>query len=154
MTRTQSRISKRNMSFRLKVVTWSAFALISLFPTFLSSAQQAQVVVAETSGFRIGERLTYTVSLGRFPNAAYAELYCVSRGRLGEKDAIELRSKLKTLDLASAVYSIDENRTTFVSPSTGLPLHTSVVQNSFGLPKETVQNFLAAPTPHADLLSM
>ncbi|MEP6704471.1 MAG: DUF3108 domain-containing protein [Acidobacteriota bacterium] len=124
--------------------------MLALFPASPSHAQ----VSVDTSGFRIGERLTYNISLGRFPSAAYAELYCVSRGRLGDKDAIELRAKFKTLDLASAVYLIDENRTTFVSTSTGLPLHTSVVQNSFGLPKETVLSFLAAPTPHADLLTM
>src|SRR5215204_2912668 len=153
MIRTQSRISHRNTSIRLKVIAWSAIALASLLLPCLTSPSRAQTI-AETSGFRIGERLTYTVSLGRFPNAAYAELYCVSRGRLGEKDAIELRSKLKTLDLASAVYSIDENRTTFVSPATGQPLYTSIVQNSFGLPKETVQSLLSAPTPHVDLLTM
>ncbi|MEO8573068.1 MAG: DUF3108 domain-containing protein [Pyrinomonadaceae bacterium] len=153
MIRTKTRISKRNALFRLKIVIWSACALGYLSAAFLTSPLRAQTA-SETSGFRIGERLTYSVSLGRFPNAAYAEIYCVSRGRLGERDAIELRSRVKTLDLASAVYSIDENRTTFASPSTGLPLHTSVVQNSFGLPKETVQDFLVAPTPHADLLTM
>jgi hypothetical protein len=132
---------------------WFAFAINSLLVMFLISPLTAQGV-SETSGFRIGERLTYTVSLGRFSNAGYAELYCVSRGRLEDKDAIELRAKFKTLDLASAVFSIDENRTTFVSPLTGLPLYTSVVENTFGLPKEVVQSYLTAPTPHADLLTM
>jgi hypothetical protein len=83
------------------------------------------------------------------------ELYCVSRGRLADKDAIELRAKFKTLDLASvAFYMIDESRITFVSPSTGFPLHTSITQNAFGLPKETVQSFLALPTQNADILTM
>ncbi|HUR98877.1 MAG TPA: DUF3108 domain-containing protein [Pyrinomonadaceae bacterium] len=153
MTRTKSRVSQRNTTIRLKIIVWSAFALGSLWMALLPSPTQAQAV-AGASGFRIGERLTYSISLGRFPNAGYAELYCVSRGRLGEKDAVELRSKFKTLDLASAVYPVDENRTTFVSSLSGLPLYTSVVQNSFGLPKETVQSFLSAPTPHADLLMM
>lgn len=120
---------------------------------FLVSTPRAQPI-AEANGFRIGERLTYSISIGRLPNAGYAELYCVSRGRIEDKDAIELRAKFKTLDLASAYYMIDESRTTFVSPSTGLPLQTSVNQNAFGLPKETTQNFLAAPTPHADLLTL
>ena len=59
-----------------------------------------------------------------------------------------------SISRAAAFFLIDESRTTFVSPSTGLPLHTSVTQNTFGLPKETIQNFLVAPTPHADLLTM
>ena len=121
------------------------------FPFTSISAQ----TVAEMNGFRIGERLTYNVTIGRFTNAAYGELYSVSRGKLGDKDAIELRATFRTLELASAaLYMVDESRTTFVSPSTGLPLYTSVSQNAFGLPKETVQNFLTTPTPHYDLLTM
>lgn len=154
MTRTKSRTSQRNRSFRLQIIVSAAVAFIFLSAGFPASHSTAQTV-NETNGFRIGERLTYNVSIGRFSNAAYAELYCVSRGKLADKDAIELRAKFKTLDLASAAfYLIDESRTTFVSPSTGLPLHTSVEQNTFGLPKEAVQSFLTAPTPHADLLTM
>lgn len=115
----------------------------------------AQAVVTESNGIRIGERLTYSVSLGKIPNMAYAETYAVSRGRLGDKDAIEIRTKFKTLDLASATFHlVDETRTTFASPATGLPLHVTVNQNAFGLPKEIVSNFLLAPTTHFDLATM
>ena len=125
--------------------------------SFLSSSSGAQVVAVEPSvnGIRIGERLTYSVAIGRLSNAAYAELYAVSRGRLGDKDAIELRAKFKTLDLASATaYLIDETRTTFISPSTGLPLHTTIVENETGLPKETNHSFLTTPTPHVDVVTL
>jgi hypothetical protein len=125
--------------------------------TFWNGGAGAQTIAVEQSGngFRIGERLTYNISMGRFAEAGYAELHTVSRGRLGDKDAIELRSKFKTLELASAAfYLIDENRTTFAAPGSGLPLYTSVNQNAFGLPKETIQNFLAAPTAHLDLLTL
>lgn len=132
-----------------------AIVLVAFAALFISSPVTAQTSVAETAGIRVGERLTYTVSIGRFPNMAYAELFAVSRGRIGDKDAIELRTKFKTLDLASATFHlIDETRTTFASPATGLPLYVSVNQNAFGLPKETISNFLAAPTPHFDLATM
>jgi hypothetical protein len=131
----------------------AGLALVSTAVFCLTLSPRAQTLT-EPNGFRVGERLTYSVSIGRFSNAAYGELYCVSRGRLGDKDAVELRAKFKTLDLASAVFLLDESRTTFASPATGLPLHTSITQNTFGLPKETIQSFLAAPTPHADLLTM
>lgn len=154
MSRTKSRSSQWNNSFRLAVVLVAGFALLSSAAFCMTSRLFAQTL-PEPTGFRIGERLTYNIAIGRFANAAYAELYCVSRGRLGDKDAIELRAKFKTLDLASAaLYLIDESRTTFVAPSTGLPLHTTITQNAFGLPNDTVQSFLAAPTPHADLLTM
>ena len=115
----------------------------------------AQTVVPEANGIRVGERLTYTVSLGKVPNMAYAEVYAVSRGRIGDKDAIELRTKFKTLDLASATFHlVDETRTTFALAATGAPLYVTVNQNAFGLPKETISNFLVAPTPHFDLATM
>lgn len=154
MNRTKSGTSQRNTSVRLHVIVLTVAAFVYSTAAFVTSSTGAQTLT-ESNGFRTGERLTYNVKIGRFSDAAYAELYCVSRGRLGEKDAIELRAKFKTLDLASAAfYLIDESRTTFVAPSTGLPLYTSVRQNAFGLPKETIQNFLSTPTPHADLLTM
>ena len=154
MTRSKSRTSQRNSSIRLQIHILAEIALVFSAALFLPLESISQTV-AGTEPCRIGERLTYNVAIGRYKNAAYAEMHCVSRGRLGEKDAVELRAQFRTLDLASAAfYLIDESRTTFVSPSTGLPLYASITQNAFGLPKETAQNFSAAPTPHADLLTM
>ncbi|HKP70762.1 MAG TPA: DUF3108 domain-containing protein, partial [Pyrinomonadaceae bacterium] len=115
----------------------------------------AQATTAETYGFRIGEKLTYNVSVGRYRNAAYAELFTVSRGKIGDKEAVELRAKFKTVNIASAAtYLVDQARTTFASPITGLPIYTTVVDGAFGIPRETNQNFIAIPSPHTDLLTM
>src|SRR5215203_3217515 len=128
--------------------------LTTFLPVFIAKAQTVSVQT-EPTGIRIGERLTYNISVGRFPNTAYAELYAVSRGRITDKDAVEIRSKFKTLDLASVtVYLVDETRTTFASPTTGLPLHIAITQNTFGLPKETNISFLTAPTTHFDIATM
>jgi hypothetical protein len=141
-------LSKHWSLIRLAVL---GFVLLLSASSGLTNAQ----TLPEAHGFRIGERLTYNVTIGRFSNAAYGELYTVSRGKLGDKDAIELRGKFRTLELASAaLYMVDQSRTTFVSPSTGLPLYSTISQNAFGLPKETIQNFLITPTPHFDLLTM
>lgn len=111
--------------------------------------------VAAQSPFRIGERVTYTVSLDKADEVAYAEIYCVSRGALAGKDAIELRSKLKTLSLLSAtVANIDETRTTFVDPATGNPLYISKVDRTNGLPEETVIDHRNAPTSNLDLVTL
>lgn len=107
------------------------------------------------TAFKVGERLTYTVAFEKFSNVAYAEMQTVSRGRIGDIDAIELRSKVKTLEFVSAAfYLVDESRTIFVSPDSGLPLYISRIQNVGGLPKESIQNHLAAPTTNFDLVSM
>jgi len=125
----------------------------SLHLAFLLLA--ASTAVSAQGQFRIGERITYTVSLDRFKEAAYAEIYCVSSGALSGKAAIELRSKVKTLNLVSAaVAQVDEVRTTFVDPETGSPLYISRVDNSEGRPKETVGDFRQSGAASLDLLSL
>ena len=53
---------------------------------------------------RIGEKITYAISFGKFTNVAYAELSAVSRGKLSDRDAIELHGRFKTLDFVSAAF--------------------------------------------------
>jgi hypothetical protein len=109
----------------------------------------------EPTAFKIGERLTYAVSLDRFPNVAYAEIYVASRGRLSNQDAVEIRAKFKTLEFVSAAfYLIDETRTTFVAADTGLPLYLTRSKNIGGIPQETNVSYLTAPTPNVDLLAL
>src|SRR5690348_9231501 len=77
-------------------------------------AQETSKVITTPSGIRIGERLTYNISFQRYNDVGYFETFAVSRGKLGDADAVELRMKLKTSGLLSAAfYQIDEARTTF-----------------------------------------
>ena len=127
-------------------------ASASLFFVILLSC--ISVFGQTSSAFRIGEKITYSVSFEKFADVAYGETYVVSRGRLGDKDAVEVRGKFKTRDfLSAAFYLIDESRVVFASPETGLPLYVSHAQNG-GIPKETVENYLESPTTSFDLLSL
>ena len=113
----------------------------------LSSSAAAQ------TQFRIGERITYSVSLDKFRDIAYAEIYTVSRGALAGKDAIELRAKLKALNLASAsTPQGSEVRTTFVDPSTGMPLYGTRIEDPEGIPRETSIDY--QPSVNFDLVSL
>jgi hypothetical protein len=151
MKKRNLRTSLRNPLARSVLFVLTAGVGLQLVLSFAS----AQAIIPEANGFRIGERLTYNVSVGRYRNAAYAELYTVSKGKIGDKEAVELRAKFKTLNVASAAtYLVDQVRTTFVSPTTLLPLLTTIVQGAYGLPQETTQNFMTVPSPHTDLLSM
>ena len=136
-------------------VLFSIFAW-SLFYNFQIGAAQNQPRIQTLSAtpFRVGERLTYNVSFEKFNNAAYAEIYAVSRGKLGERDAVELRSKIKTNELVSAFYLIDESRTTFAASDSGLPLYVRKISNAGVTPKETVSNFTVNSTAYNDLLTM
>ena len=105
--------------------------------------------------FRIGEKLTYNVSFGKFNNAAYMETTVVSRGKLSGQDAVELRSRVKTLGFVSAAFlEFDEDRTVYASPDTGLPLYVSRLLNNGPFPQETIGNYLTAPTTYYDPLSL
>ena len=97
---------------------------LALFCLTLFTAIQIRSQVLPRSIFRVGEKLTYNISLGKFPDGGYAELYVVSRGKLSGKDAVEIRSKIKTLGLVSAAFvQLDESRTIFSAPDTGLPVY-------------------------------
>ena len=105
--------------------------------------------------FRVGEKLTYNISFGKFADGGYAELYVVSRGKLGSKDAVEIRSRMKTAGLVSSSFLLlDENRTVFVSPDTGMPLYIRRVTNDGPLPKDTVNNYLTDVVSHFDLITL
>lgn len=111
---------------------------------------------SQTSGslFRIGEKLTYNISFGKFRNTGYAELYVASRGRLGAKDAVEIRAKAKTFDLVSAAFlMLDENRTVYAAPDTGLPLYIRR-STSEGLPGEAINNYLTEASSSYDLVTL
>lgn len=134
--------------------------LVFLFAAALTlkgvSAQNTIVVkTLPPTPFRIGERLTYNISFEKFKNAGYAEIYAVSRGKLGEKDAVELRSKLKTNDFVSAAfYLLDETRTTYAEAVTGLPLYVRKISNASVLPKENISNYLTAASSGYDWLTL
>lgn len=130
------------------------------FPLFLFALSFSQTSAAQDkpnggSGvFRVGERLTYNISFENFTNAGYAELYVVSQGKLGDKEAVELRARVKTFDLMSAAfYAIDETRTTFAAADTGSTLFSKIVQGGGVAPKETVSNHMASPSPGLDMIS-
>lgn len=119
-----------------------------------TTAQNSAAQNVQSLPFRVGERLTYSVSFGNFSNAAFAEIFVASRGKVGEKDAVELRSRIKTTDfVSSAFYSLDERRTTFVSPQTILPLYIRKTFNAGVLPREVIYNYLVNPTTTNDLLT-
>jgi len=132
----------------LALLTWCIF--------FVDAAgAQTRLTVNSPTFFRIGEKLSYTISFGKIPNAGYAETHVVSRGKISGKDAVEIRAKVKTLDLVSAAFFLfDESRIAFAAPDTGLPHYLSSSSNDSAFPKETISNYLTQPTSNFDLLTL
>lgn len=149
-------VLKKNPNYNrilLGLITSAMFILPVFFSNFGIRAQKRNALPADH--FLIGEKLTYNVSFEKFNNAAYAELYVVSRGKLSGRDVIELHSKIKTNELVSAAYyQLDEVRQTFASIENGHPLYVRKIEDASGLPNETIANYLSAPTENYDLLSL
>jgi Protein of unknown function (DUF3108) len=141
---------------RLRSVCAVLFLLSAIVILKTVSAQVAVVAKPQTpTPFRIGERLTYNVSFAKFKDAAYAEIYVVSRGKLGERDAVEIQSKIKTSDfVGAAFYLLDEARTTYAAAETGLPLYVRKISSASVLPKETISNFTVTPATSYDWLTL
>ncbi len=143
----------KNFTLGCLVVFLGAAAFFTLQTASAQSSEKS--VILPPTPFRIGEKLTYTVSFGRFKNAGYAEIYTVSRGKLNERDSVELQSKFKTSELVSAVfYFLDESRTTFAAADSGLPIYIRKTSNPGALQTETTNNFLTVPTQNYDLLTI
>ena len=105
--------------------------------------------------FRIGEKISYNVSFGKFANAAYAETFVASRGKLSGRDAVEIRGRVKTLEMVSAAFfMVDESRSVYVAPDTGLPLYITSNSKNTVLPQEKISNYLSQPASGYDLLSV
>ena len=143
----------RNLAFVIAIVL---LVVLGWGSNYLErTSAQSVSAVSSSPVFRIGEKLTYSISYGKIPNAGYAETHVFSRGKLSGKDAVEIRSKVKTLDLVSAAFLLfDESRTVFAAPDTGLPLYVSTNSNERAIPKETINNYLTKPTSNFDLLTL
>lgn len=140
-------------SFR-RVILRFVFAFAAASFAVVGTLAQA-VETVEVSQFKVGERITYNLSTKRYPNAGFAELSVVSRGRLGNREAIELAAKFKTIDLFSATgFLADETISTFVAPETGMPLYVKRTNFATGLPRESTYSFLESPASGFDLLSL
>ncbi|MBK9215708.1 MAG: DUF3108 domain-containing protein [Chloracidobacterium sp.] len=132
-----------------------AFAFLAAFVC----AQDSETIANDTgpapTRFRIGEKLSYNLSFGRFLNAGYADIAVLSRGKLRNVDVIEVRSRVKTFDVVSAAFcNIDETRTAYLQPGTGIPVYIRKVSSTGALPVETNADFFKVPTTSLDLLSL
>jgi Protein of unknown function (DUF3108) len=78
--------------------------------------------------YTVGERLTYNVSLSSFVSAAHIELAVAAHGTFFGRDAVQLRGHVETTGVVyAAVYALNNDYTTYVEATTGLPFRTEQV---------------------------
>ncbi|HEV2707321.1 MAG TPA: DUF3108 domain-containing protein [Pyrinomonadaceae bacterium] len=114
---------------RALALLWLALACAPL----IAEAQDARAIDVTTSPFssvpyRVGERLSYNVSFSNFPVAAHIEMLVAGRGQLFGREGVELRAHVETMGVVSAaLYSVNNDYTSFVDPATGLPYRVQQV---------------------------
>ena len=130
-------------------------AVLVIITVFAGSLfAQTDVSTVRNSPFKVGERLSYSVSFENIKDVAFLETSVVSRGKLGGKDVVEVHGKLKTFQLVSAAFSlIDETRSVYADPENGMPLFVDRTQFDGALPKRTTNDYLTTPTTNYDLLT-
>jgi hypothetical protein len=72
--------------------------------------------------YKVGERLTYSVSFSNFNTAAHLEFLVAARGTFFGRDAVQLKGHVETLGTVhAALLALNHDYITYVDPATGLP---------------------------------
>jgi hypothetical protein len=116
-----------------------------MFPALLVTAQRKDDVSAISfshSPYTVGERLTYNVSFSNFPTAAHIELLVAERGTYFNREGIQLRAHVETTGVVNAaLYSINNDYTTYVDPNSGQPFRSQQVIREGGRSEDTSSEY-------------
>ena len=116
------------LKFSLKIAQLTAL-LVSLTGT-LNAQQKSDTSQSpfNAAAYRVGERLTYSVSFSHFVGAAHVELFVAGRGTFFNREGIQLRAHAETTGVVNvAVFAINNDYTTYVDSGTGLPFRATLV---------------------------
>ncbi len=132
-----------NLSLKRPITSTSAILLFALiFPLLAQENGGSNPASFSNSPYRIGERLTYNVSFSNFPSAAHVAVQVVSRGTYFGRDAIQLWAHVETTGVVSvALFSINNDYTTYVDSETGLPFRSQQVARDAIKATDSVQDF-------------
>jgi hypothetical protein len=117
---------------------------LALSPAIFAQRRDAAVDVPPFSGtpYRVGERLTYNVTFSNFVDAAHVEMLVAERGTFFTRDGLQLRTHIETTGVVNAaLYSINNDYTSYIDPSSGLPFRTQQVIREGGRTSDTSSEY-------------
>jgi hypothetical protein len=92
--------------------------------------------------YQVGELLTYNVTFSNFVDAAHIEIHVAERGTFFTRDGLRLRAHIETTGVVNAaLYSINNDYTTYIDPLTGLPFRTQQVIREGGRTSDTSSDY-------------
>ena len=114
-----------NLSLKAPIISTLAILFSTLiFPVFAQNGGDGAYPFSQAP-YQVGERLTYNVSYSAFPSAAHAEFQIVSRGTFFGRDAYQVRAHVQTTEIVNvALFALNNEYTTYLDPTTGLPFHS------------------------------
>jgi hypothetical protein len=138
--------AKGNVDLKRPLILPALFLLaLMMFSVPPASAQRKKDVVAtpfSQSPYVVGERLTYNVSFSNFVSAAHIELFVAERGTYFDREGLQLRAHVETTGVVNAaLYSINNDYTTYVDPNTGQPFRSQQVLRESGRTQDTSSEY-------------
>lgn len=117
-------------------------ALLLFSPVEAQRTEAVTTVPFSQSTYRVGEHLTYHVTFSNFINAAHIEMLVAARGTFFNREALQLRAHVETTGVVNvALYSINNDYTSYVDPNSGLPFRTQQVIREAGRAADTSSEY-------------
>jgi Protein of unknown function (DUF3108) len=119
-----------------------ALAAAATTPLFAQRSDETIAAPFSRTPYQVGELLTYNVTFSNFVDAAHVQLLVAERGTFFTRDALQLRAHVETTGVVNAaLYSINNDYTTYVDPESGLPFRTQQVIREGGRTSDTSSEY-------------
>ena len=119
-----------------------ALAIYQAPPVTAQRKEDVSAISFSQSPYTVGERLTYNVSFSNFPTAAHIELLVAERGTYFDREGVQLRAHVETTGVVNAaLYSINNDYTTYVDPNSGQPFRSQQVVREGGRTEDTSSDY-------------
>ena len=115
---------------------------LSASPLAAQRKDEAIDVPSSKAPYQVGELLTYNVTFSNFVDAAHVEIFVAERGTFFTRDGLQLRAHVETTGVVNAaLYSINNDYTTYIDPETGLPFRSQQVIREGGRTSDTSSEY-------------
>jgi len=120
---------KIDLKRRYSALTFAFFFGLLLFCIPCVVAQRATDVAAtaapSSAPYTVGERLTYNVSFANYTTAAHVEMWVARRGRFFEREGVELRAHVETIEVVNAaLFPFNSDFVSYINPTSGQPFRS------------------------------
>ncbi|HKC66509.1 MAG TPA: DUF3108 domain-containing protein [Pyrinomonadaceae bacterium] len=126
------------------LITLAALLMMPALASSLAAQQGNEVntVPFSRTPYQVGEHLTYHVSFSSFVDAAHVELLVADRGTFFTREGLQLRAHVETTGVVNAaLYSINNDYTSYIDPQTGIPYRTQQVIREAGRASDTSSEY-------------